>query len=238
MVCLVFNSIHSHFNSTILSMIFRSLILSALVMLMLDTHAQSIQQYNLSELAKNNKLELFNRELTPVAGGKAGSIQLSAKPGDGVAWLKGVDFTEGVIEFDIKGKDVLQKSFVGIAFHSTNDTTYDAIYFRPFNFRSTDSVRRIHAVQYVAEPYYTWERLRKEQNAQYEKAVDPVPDPNEWFHVKIEILYPQVMVYVNGNARPSLTIKQLNERRSGKIGLMVGHESDGSFANLSLQIKK
>gem|GEM_PF-6071604 len=29
---------------------------------------------------------------------------------------------------------------------------YEAVYFRPFNFRSSDPVRKGHAVQYVANP--------------------------------------------------------------------------------------
>jgi len=41
---------------------------------------------------------------------------------------------------------------VGIAFHGSDNKTLDAIYFRPFNFQSTDPVRKIHAVQYVSHP--------------------------------------------------------------------------------------
>lgn len=208
------------------------------ILLATSIYAQPAQRYNLAELAKDHKLELFNRELITAPVDKPGSIQLSAKRLDGVAWLKDVQFSDGVIELDIKGKDELQKSFVGFAFHGLNDSTYDAVYFRPFNFRSTDSVRRIHSVQYIAHPTYPWDRLRKEQNAQFEKAVDPVPDPNEWFHVKIEITFPLVKVYVNGSDRPSLTIKQLSDRKAGKIGLMVGNDSEGGFANLLLQPKK
>ncbi len=63
------------------------------------------------------------------------TIHLNEAPGAGIAWIKNKQFASGTIEFDVKGKNVLQQSFVGIAFHGVNDSTYDAIYFRPFNFQ-------------------------------------------------------------------------------------------------------
>ena len=60
---------------------------------------------------------------------------------------------------DIRGKDVMQQSFVGVAFHGVNNETLDAVYFRPFNFRSDDPVRKVHAVQYISHPNYPWHRI-------------------------------------------------------------------------------
>src|ERR1017187_621430 len=51
-------------------------------------------------------------------------------------------------------------SGLGIAFHGEDTSTYDAVYFRPFNFNTTDPVRKIHAVQYVSMPDNPWFRLR------------------------------------------------------------------------------
>jgi hypothetical protein len=116
-----------------------------------------------------------------------------------------------------------------------DEKTFDAVYFRPFNFRTDDPVRKIHAVQYVSTPDYTWEVLREKFNGKYEKAVTPAPYPNEWFHVKITIKSPQVTVYVNGNQEACLTIEKLNNRASGKIGLWVGNNSAGDFANLQIE---
>jgi len=95
------------------------------------------------------------------AGTDAGSVHLNDKEGAGLAWVKNEQFTYGTIEFDIKGKDKLQASFVGIAFHGVNDTTYETVYFRPFNFRANDPVRKAHAVQYMASPNYEWPKLRQ-----------------------------------------------------------------------------
>ena len=91
----------------------------------------------------NKQLDVQNREASPLQiAGKTG-IKLTARENDGVAWLNGVTFSNGVIELDIKGKDVLQQSFVGVAFHGTDIApTKDVIYFRPFNFRAADPVRK------------------------------------------------------------------------------------------------
>jgi len=195
-------------------------------------------KYDLAEMLENNKLVPYNREITRFSENNKKGIRFSGNPNDGIAWLMGVDFSDGTIEVDIRGKDVLQESFVGIAFHGVENNTFDAVYFRPFNFRSTDPVRKIHAVQYVSHPDYTWSILREKQNGKYEKAVIPEPNGNEWFHVKIVIEYPHVTVYVNGNSDPSLSIDKLNIRKSGKIGLWVGNGSDGDFANLQITDQK
>jgi hypothetical protein len=95
-------------------------------------------------------------------------------------------------------------------------------------------VRKIHAVQYISLPDYPWETLREKFNGKYEKAIFPVPDPNEWFHVKIIVSYPHITVFVNGSQEPCLIVEKLNTRTSGKIGLWVGNNSDGDFANLQI----
>jgi hypothetical protein len=198
------------------------------------TGQSSTTKYDLFSMAENNRLEVFNRKISSFTENDKKSIRFSKNENDGIAWLNGVEFSNGVIELDIRGKDVYQQSFVGIAFHGSDNKTLDAIYFRPFNFQSTDPVRKIHAVQYVSHPDNTWDKLRDKQNGKYEKAVTPSPNGNEWFHVKILIKNPQVTVFVNGNSEPSLTIQKLNTRKTGKIGLWVGNNSDGDFANLQI----
>ena len=194
----------------------------------------STNKYDLFSMAENNKLEVFNRKVSSFNENDKKGIRFSKNGNDGLAWLNGVEFSNGSIELDIRGKDIYQQSFVGIAFHGSDNKTLDAIYFRPFNFQSTDPIRKIHAVQYVSHPDDTWDVLRDKQNGKYEKAVTPSPNGNEWFHVKILIKYPQVTVFVNGNSEPSLTIQKLNTRKTGKIGLWVGNNSDGDFANLQI----
>ena len=191
-------------------------------------------KYDLFSMAENNKLEVFNRKVSSFSENEKMGIRLSKNENDGVAWLNGVDFSNGTIELDMRGKDVFQQSFLGIAFHGIDNKTLDAIYFRPFNFQSDDPVRKIHGVQYVSHPDFPWQVLREKFNGKYEKAVFPSPNGNEWFHVKIVIIYPGVKVFVNGNPESSLNIEKLNNRKTGKIGLWVGNNSEGDFANLQI----
>jgi len=218
------------------SRFFFVIILGLLSILTASGQGQLVK-YDLINLFENGTIEPFNRKLSQFSENDKKGIRFSKNPGDGMAWLKGIEFSNGIIEVDIRGKDIMQQSFVGIAFHGVNNETLDAIYFRPFNFQSTDPVRKIHAVQYISHPDFTWQVLREKHNGKYEKAVTPSPAGNDWFHAKIIIEYPKVTVYVNGNPEPSLVIDKLNDRKTGKIGLWVGNTSDGDFANLQITNK-
>ena len=177
---------------------------------------------------------LINRTVTRLEDGARTGAHLSAAPGEGVAYLQGVELGDGTIELDIRGKDVQGQSFVGIAFHGVDSATYDAIYFRPFNFKTEDPARRLRAVQYISHPTNPWQKLRAEHPGQYEKPVNPVPDPNDWFHARIVIEGPKVSVFVNDGKEPCLVVNQLSDRRRGRVGLWVGNGSEGDFANLRI----
>jgi len=92
----------------------------------------------------------------------------------------------------------------------------------------------VNDVQYVSHPDFTWQKLRGEKPGQYEKPVNPVPDPDGWFHVRVSIAKPVIKIYVNGAAEPCLTVDSLGNRESGMIGLWVGNGSGGDFANLEI----
>ena len=187
------------------------------------------QSFNLQQLLKEKKLITYGQDIIPITDSDKKGISTT-----GIVWLKGVNFSNGVIEIDLRGKDVLQRSFIGIAFHGVDTVTYDAIYFRPFNFQSPDPVRKIHAVQYISEPDFPWHRLRDEKNGVYEKAVNPAPSPNDWFHALIEVKDSQITVYVNNAATPSLTVNKLNTRKEGMIGIW-NEGLNGDFANLVIK---
>jgi hypothetical protein len=178
--------------------------------------------------------KVSNRQMASLDEGPRHGLRLDAHEGDGVAWWPDVQFSNGTIELDIRGKDVLQQSFVGVAFHGLNETTFDAVYFRPFNFRSDDPVRRSHAVQYISHPTYTWNKLRTERPNQFEQPVAPPPDPNQWFHARVVIAFPSVRVFVNDAPAPALDVKQLSDRKTGWVGVWVGNGSEGAFANLTI----
>src|SRR6266571_4299381 len=179
-------------------------------------------------------LEVFNRTATSLTDGNRAGVRLSARADNGVAYLRGVELGNGTIELDIRGKDVQGQSFVGVAFHGVDGTTYDAIYFRPFNFRTDDPARHAHAVQYVSEPTYPWQKLRTERPGIFEQPVSPAPDPNAWFHVRVVVASPKVSVFVGDAKQLSLVVTQLSDRTTGLLGLWVGNGSGGDFADLKI----
>ena len=188
------------------------------------------------DLTKASSFSASNREFVLGKDKDKGQIiQVKSAEGPGVVWLENVLFSTGTLEFDVKGKDVMQRSFVGLAFHSQNDSTYEAIYFRPFNFNSAEELRRSHSVQYIFLPQFDWFNLRESQPGKYESPLPKPVDPNDWFHVKIRISHQQIQVYVNDWPTKVLDVKPINPNADGKLGFWVGNGSDGSFANLRIQ---
>ena len=197
-------------------------------------YAQS-PRVELSVLAEGKGLNATKRTISRLVDGDRLGVRLSEAEGEGPAFLPGVDFANGTLELELKGRDVQGGSFLGVAFHGEDGDTYDAIYFRPFNFKTDDPARVLRAVQYVSHPAYPWQRLRAEQPGRYEKPVKPVPDPNAWFQARIVVASPQVSVYVAGSAEPCLTVTQLSQRRKGLVGVWVGNTSGGEFANMAIR---
>jgi hypothetical protein len=162
-------------------------------------------------------------------------VTFDGRPGDGAAWLDGVDFQNGTIELSIRGKNNPGRSFVGVAFRGVDDETYDAVYFRPFNFVADNDASRSHMVQYISHPAYTWSRLREEHTDVYENSLPNPPDPDSFFRARIVVEKPQVRVYVGDDPEPCLVVNELTDREGGRIGLWMGNNSDGSFAELIIR---
>jgi hypothetical protein len=66
--------------------------------------------------------------------------------------------------------------------------------------------------------------------------LEPAPDPNDWFHVRLVIEFPMVRAYVNNSTTPVLEVEQISERKDGKLGLWVDSE-DGWFRNVTISKK-
>jgi len=178
--------------------------------------------------------QVHNRTLTTFTDGARQGFRLDGRDGDGVAYWPGVTLASGTIELDIRGRNVPQSSFVGVAFHGVDANTYEAIYFRPFNFTIADPARRLRAVQYVSHPAHPWEKLRAEHPGVYEKPVTPPPDPDGWFHATIEVNGDTVRVFVGAGPSPVLEVTRLTDRITGWVGLWVGNTSPGDFANVKV----
>jgi hypothetical protein len=162
-------------------------------------------------------------------------LKVAAAPGEGVVWQEQSALQDGTIEVELRGRDVVGQSFLGVAFRGLDDRTYEAVYFRPFNFATTDPDRRRHAVQYHSSPDNPWAKLRAEHPNEYESAIAPVPDPNDWFRVRILLEGRSLSVFVNGAPAPTLAVAALAVPRPGKVGVWLGNGSGGEFANLKVR---
>jgi hypothetical protein len=176
----------------------------------------------------------INRHVTVQDSAHSTILHLDDAPGAGMLWTPKIDFSDGEIEVDIRGRDVFQKSFPGIAFRCASEVACDIVYLRPFNYRATDSIRHAHALQYTSYPEYSWERLRADFPGKYETAVVPEPKPDEWTHLRLVMHGTDLQIFVNRAATPSLHVQTLGRRTHGGIGLWVGDLSPGDFANLTI----
>jgi hypothetical protein len=202
---------------------------------LVGVHGQDAIRPDLSGVAAENGWTLVNRSATVETEGGRVVATLVAQPGDGVAWLDGVAVDNGTIEVLLRGKNAPGRSFVGIAFRGLDEETFDAVYFRPFNFVADNEAGRSHMVQYISHPDNPWYRLRQQHTGVYENAIATPPDPDAFFRVRIVIAKPEVRVYVGDAAEPSLVVNELTDRTGGRIGLWTGENSDGSFAELVIR---
>ena len=208
-------------------------LLAALVLLA-GTASFSQEAIDLHAAVEQGNIEVYNRELSLIEEPAHPGIRLSKASGEGVAWLKGVEFSNGVIEFDVRGEDVKQHSFVGIAFHGANDTTFDAIYLRPFQFRASADSLRNRMIQYISLPEHTWRVLRKNSPGINEHSIDPSPDPNAWVHMRVVVEGETITTFINGAKEPSLKVKKLTKLHMGRVGFYVADTSGGDFANIRI----
>lgn len=197
--------------------------------------AQETKIFDLYEWQKQRKLSIVNREVEEIVEAGNRFIRLSEESSEGIVWLPITDFKNGVIELEMRGKDVFQKSFIGIVFHALNDSTYDAVYCRPFNFLAKDPIRKIHAIQYISHPVYTWKKLREEKNGQYEKEIIAPPDPNGWFTLKLVVENNLVKAFIDQSEHPSLTVEKISGSVTGKIGILISSGSGGDFKSMTVR---
>jgi hypothetical protein len=165
--------------------------------------------YNVGELAREKRIEFFNRTLDPAKVGSPEVVFLNAAVNNGVGWLKDVEFSEETIELEVKGKNRPGQSFVGIAFHGRDNQTFDVVYLRPFNFQAATPIQQSRSVQYVSIPGNDWNDLRSKHLGKYESAISPAPapepEPARWneFFAKL------IAFYASGETLPDEQVKAI-----------------------------
>jgi hypothetical protein len=187
---------------------------------------------DLAAVLKSGRLRAVNRQVRALAE-RPGAVRVNSDAPPGLVWVTGSDFGEGTIEIDVRGRDLYQQSFLGVAFHGTSDESYEEVYLRPFNFRATDPARHQHAVQYAAIPDFDWPRLRQEFPEEFENPVNQSIEPDGWVPLRV-VVGRTVVIYVGPDPKPALEVRRLATGNRGMIGLWVGTGSNGDFANLRL----
>jgi hypothetical protein len=180
--------------------------------------------------ADASKLRVVNRDITRLP--ERNGVRLAAAYRNGVAWVEGTHFQSGTIELDIRGQEALQQSYVGVAFHRRDDSSYEAVYLRPFNFRAQDPVRRHHAVQYISLPRFDFQDLRHAFPEEFENPVDASLVPTDWVRLRVVVDGSRIQIYVGPVEKPTLEVRKLGDLEAGQVGLWVGNQSGGDFANM------
>ena len=204
------------------------------IFFLISINAFCQQQISLSDKLQNKKIKAVNRMITSY-GDQQDTVEMNAMNSDGIGILEDVEFDKGSIEVELLGENNPGKSFIGIAFNIQNDKTYEAIYFRPFNFVAKEQIRKDHMVQYIFHPEFTWRKLREERTGEFEREITIPPNPDDWFKVRININEDKVEVYVNDLHEPVLSVDRLTTTKSKKIGIWTGFGSSGRFKNFILR---
>ena len=149
-----------------------------IIICLMAIHSFGQEQINLWDKLQNKKIKAVNRTIS-IYGDQKVAVEMDAKDNDGLGILEGIEFDTGTIEIDLLGENNPGKSFIGIAFNIQNDDTFEAIYFRPFNFVAEEQIRKDHMVQYIFHPEFTWRKLRDERTGEFEDEISSPPDPDD-----------------------------------------------------------
>jgi sugar lactone lactonase YvrE len=145
----------------------------------------------------------------------------------GTAYLGDVEFENGLIEVDVAVTG--RTSYPGIRFRMQSDRDYEECYIRPHR-----AGRYPDAVQYapVFNGISCWQLYNGDG---YTSAAEISPD--EWVHMKIEILGDQARVFLGDTARPVLEISHL-EHGLARGGIGISGPMDGSacFSNFAYRL--
>ena len=205
--------------------------ISVIVLLCLTLFTFGQQKVELSSALEEQQVKAVNRSLS-VYEESTGAVEMDAAEGDGLALVKEISFKTGTIEVELLGENNPGRSFIGLAFNIQDEETFEAVYFRPFNFVATEQIRKDHMVQYIYHPEYTWYKLMEERTGEFENEIPAPPDPDDWFKAIVKISEKHVKVFVDDKEEPVLTVEKLVSISSDKVGLWVGNGSSGRFRNL------
>jgi len=131
---------------------------------------------------------------------------------DGAAWLKGSNFQNGTIEFDIAFSDV--GGFPGIAFRAATHSDYELFYLRQ------NLSGQPHATQYtpVLHGLFAWQIYA---GPKWEATARWTYD--RWMHVKLIVSGTRAELYVDGDSAVQVVPGLRGPQGAGEIGVISGN---------------
>lgn len=154
-----------------------------------------------------------------------------------------VAFGDGVIGVDVAaeingrgGPDV--RGFAGIAFRVADDRDrFEAVYFRMTNgsLENPPPPRNVRAIQYIAHPEWTFDRLRTVAPGRYEAGARI--GLRRWTHLRIDVRGTRASVFIDDAAEPALVVDdlKLGAGARGQVGLFVDDGTAAYFADLRVR---
>jgi len=143
----------------------------------------------------------------------------------GTAFLKDVEFEDGIVECDVAMKAGV-RAYPGVLFRVGPDQEYERVYLRPHRAPLYDD-----AVQYVAtfNGVDSWQLY----NGPGRTSAATIPT-DRWVHLRIEVLGTQARVFLDGASQPVLVVGDLGHGRSrGGLGLTTVPNGTAFFSNFS-----
>ena len=144
----------------------------------------------------------------------------------GTAQLKDIEFTNGVIEYDMAVDG--RRCYPGVRFRMHGPGDFEEFYIRPHHasdpaaLQYTPSFNGITGWQLYSGPGFT--------------AAAEIPT-DRWFHIKLEIAGTQARVFLDESVRPVLVVSELKHGlRGGSLLLQGPTDGQAYFANFRMQV--
>jgi sugar lactone lactonase YvrE len=144
----------------------------------------------------------------------------------GTAYLKDVDFQNGVVEVDVAASG--SRCFPGISFRRQDNENGESFYIRPHKSGKSDALQYAPVIQGMSG----WQLYNGDGfTASAELPVET------WIHIRLEFAGTQARVFLNDETAPSLVVHDLKHGLSkGSVGLIGENGESARFANFRYRI--
>jgi hypothetical protein len=149
----------------------------------------------------------------------------------GLATLKDVELSDGVIEYDLAVTGA--RSYPGAVFRSQPDGSWERFYIRPHRAGRVPPPLYSDVLQYLP----AWNRVDSWQLYSGPGYTAGAVIPTErWFHVRIEVSGDRGRVFIDNGAQPAIVIPHLRHgTRKGGVMLMGPADGSAYFSNFTLR---